>query len=453
MQQLLQQFGAETNERGHLVFAGHDVIELAEEYGTPLYIYDEEKIRRQCRIFREAIETGHKPGKVAYAGKAFLTTAMARIIDQEGLYLDVVSGGELYTAQVANFPMERVEFNGNNKSAEELAMAIRLGVGRIIVDNFDELGLLQFVVESEGADRRQPVDILLRVAPGIEAHTHESIQTGQEDSKFGFDYATGEILRAVKEAVHLPGVRLLGFHCHIGSQILEVQPFVDAARIMLELIANVHVETGFVCRELNLGGGFGIRYLPEESPPKVGDVIAAIRRAMRRWSSETGLEEPTLAIEPGRAIVGEAGIAVYTVGSQKRVSGLLPYVAVDGGMADNPRPALYDAEYTAVLADDPLRERTETVHLVGRYCESGDVLVKEALMPPLQRGDRICIFSAGAYHYSMASNYNRFPRPLVLLARPGGVQPIVRRETYDDVVALDRIPDWLSLPMKEASTE
>ena len=441
-----ERFGASVNSKGHLVFAGHDVVELANEYGTPLYIYDEDHIRYQCRSFREAVESGAKPGKVAYAGKAFLTTAMARIVDQEGLHLDVVSGGELYTAIAAGFPMHRVEFNGNNKSIEELTMAIEHGVGRIIVDNFDELDLLRGLLQR--LDRRQA--ILLRVAPGIEAHTHESIRTGQQDSKFGFDLEAGDVIRAVEQVLSDRRLDLLGLHCHIGSQIFDAQPFVDAASIMLELVAAIHRQTGYLCQELNLGGGFGIRYTPEEEPPAPAAVLDRVRQTMADWSEESGLEQPQLGIEPGRSIVGQAGLAVYTVGSQKRVEGLLPYVAVDGGMADNMRPALYDAEYYAVLADDPLRAPEEKVHLVGRYCESGDVLIKQIDMPRLKRGDRIAVFSSGAYHYSMSSNYNRFPRPMILLAGKGGVAPIVQRESHEDLIRHDRLPDWLADRKMEA---
>lgn len=421
------------SEEGHLLIGGMDAVRLAREFGTPLYVFDEAAIRARCREFRAAVGGA---GSVAYAGKAFLCKAIARVVEQEGLALDVVSGGELHTALEAGFPPERVVFHGNNKSPEELRAALRVGVGRIVVDNFREIALLAELTREAG--RRQPV--LVRVAPGIEAHTHEYVSTGQQDSKFGFDVATGQALEAVRQVLSVPGLEWTGLHCHVGSQILEVEPFRLAARRLLELAATIRRETGALLREADIGGGFGVRYLPEDRPPPVATVIGAALDEVRRCAGELGLPVPLLLVEPGRAIVAEAGYTLYTVGAVKRIPGVRTYVAVDGGMADNPRPALYGAEYAAVIADRAEAPPSERVRVVGRYCESGDVLIREIGLPSPQPGDVLAVFTTGAYHYSMASNYNRFPRPAAVLVGEGRADVIIARETYADLVRQDRVP-------------
>lgn len=424
----------EINSSGHLVFGGWDVLDLAARFGTPLYVYDESRIRASCREFREAVEGAG--GVVAYAGKAFLTQAMVRIVDEEGLWLDVVSGGEIHTALGAGFPAERVLFHGNNKAESELAHALDAGIGRIVVDNFHELKLVDRLARERG--RRQPV--LLRVTPGIEAHTHEYIATGQQDSKFGFDVQSGQALEAARQAVAAPGLAWRGLHCHVGSQIFEVEPYRLAAEALVNLGAEIRQATGAALLEADIGGGFGIRYLEEDCPPRVLDAVGVAIEALRTTARRHGMEPPRLMIEPGRAIVGEAGITLYTVGSIKEIPGVRTYVAVDGGMADNPRPALYGARYAAVVANRAGEAPLATVRLVGRYCESGDVLIKEA---PLQRvgpGDVVALFSTGAYHYSMASNYNRFPRPAAVLVAGGEADLMIERESYADLARLDRIP-------------
>ncbi|ADU51817.1 diaminopimelate decarboxylase [Thermaerobacter marianensis DSM 12885] len=426
-----------TSPRGHLVIGGADALDLVERFGTPLYVLDEVAIRQRCRAYRDAMGDA---GVIAYAAKALCTTAILRIMDQEGLWMDAVSGGELHTALAAGFPAGRVLLHGNNKSDEELRLAIETGVGRVVIDNFYELERLAAMARAAG----RKVPVLLRVAPGVEAHTHEFIRTGQQESKFGFDLATGQALAALERVLDEPALDWYGFHCHIGSQILAVEPWEQAARIMMDLAAEAHRRTGRVMRELDLGGGLGIRYLPQDEPPSIAETVGRIRAAVAAAAEERGLPVPRLILEPGRSIVGEAGVTLYTVGAVKRVPGLAPYVAVDGGMADNPRYALYRALYTAVLANRPLDEPAERVCLVGRYCESGDILIPQIDLPRVEPGDVVAVFSTGAYNYSMSSQYNRFPRPAMVLVRDGEAEVIVERETYDDLLRHDRIPPSLA---------
>lgn len=418
-------------------------MELARRLGTPLYLYDEEKIRSACRRFLQAVSPpapGMPLGKIFYAGKAFLTLAMVRLIHEEGLGLDAVSGGELHTALAAGLPPERIVFHGNNKQPREVEEAVRAGVGLFVADNFRELDLLEETLSRE--DKTQ--ELLLRVAPGVEAHTHEYILTGQQDSKFGFDPASGQLLEAARRVARTPRLRFRGLHCHIGSQILDRQPYLEAARVMVGLMARVQEEAGLETEILDLGGGFGIHYLPEDDPPDPAGVIRAVAEEVARGCRERGLRLPVLAFEPGRSVVGEAAIALYTVGAVKRVPGLRTYVSVDGGMGDNPRTALYGAAYWACSASRPLAPREEEVRLVGRFCESGDVLIPRLEMPRLEPGEVVAVFSAGAYQYSMASNYNRCPRPAVLLVAQGGKpEVIVARESYRDLLSHDRVPPHL----------
>ncbi len=423
----------EVNAAGHLVLGGCDAVELARTFGTPLYVLDEEAVRRRCRTLRTALGPY---GFVAYAGKAFLCTAMARLVDREGLHLDAVSGGEMYTALTAGFPAERIILHGNNKSREELTYALRAGVGRIVVDSFHEMDLLEALARAAGVRPR----VLVRVAPGIEAHTHEYISTGQRDSKFGFDLESGQALAAAERAARSEVLDWAGLHCHIGSQVFRLEPYRLAVRALVDLADRVRARTGAVARELDVGGGFGVRYAPEDAPPPPEEFVAACLGALRSECAARELPVPHLIVEPGRSIVGEAGFTLYTVGAVKEVPGLRTYVAVDGGMADNPRPALYGARYTAVLAARPLAEPVREVCLVGRYCESGDVLVPRLALPAVEPGDVVAVFTTGAYHYSMASNYNRFPRPATVLVFRGRAEVIVERESFADLVARDRLP-------------
>lgn len=422
------------NEAGHLLIGECDAVELAARFGTPLYVFDEAAIRRHCREFRQALAPAG--GIAAYAGKAFLTAAMVRIIAGEGLHLDVVSGGELHTALAAGFPPERIIYHGNNKTEAEVARALTVGVSRLVVDNFDDFDL----IEETGRRLGRVPGVLIRVAPGIEAHTHEFISTGQEDSKFGFDLGSGQALAAIERAAFSDAVDWCGIHCHVGSQIFELEPFRLAAQRLIELAARARESTGKTAREIDIGGGFSIRYVERDRPPAVSEAVGAAVRALREDAEGLGLTVPRLIVEPGRAIVGDAGYTLYTVGTRKRIPGVRTYVAVDGGMADNPRPALYGAEYTAMAANKAHLPAEETVRLVGRYCESGDVIISEASLPTLLPGDLIAVFSTGAYHYSMSSNYNRYPRPAVVLVNGHRADVIVERETYDDLISRDRVP-------------
>lgn len=428
------------NARGHLEIGGCDAVELAESFGTPLYVIDERQVREQCRRYRNAFRDHYPDGEVIYAGKALLTTAICRIIDEEGLSLDVVSGGELYTALRAGFPPERIYFHGNNKSPAEVREGIEAGVGRFIVDNLFELHL----IESTAAELGRIVDVYLRITPGVEAHTHTYIRTGQRDSKFGFDLTGGVALEAVREALRLSRVRLRGFHCHIGSQIFDVESFRAATEVMFAFMADVRQRTGYVAEELDMGGGMGIRYTAEDSPVAPEAYVRLLAEAVRTESLRYDLPSPRILIEPGRSIVGEAGVTLYTIGSIKEVPGIRTYVAVDGGMADNPRVALYGAKYEAVVANKAQAPRTRTVSIAGKCCESGDMLIWDLPVPDVEPGDLLAVFATGAYNFSMASTYNRLPRPAMVLVRDGEADLIVRRETYADLVACDVIPARLA---------
>lgn len=430
--------GCAVDTSGHLLAGGCDVPALAARYGTPLYIFNEDVLRANCRAYRRAFAAYEPGGVVAYAGKACLTMAIAAVLGDEGLYLDVVSAGELQTALAAAFPATRMVFHGNNKGEREIALALQSGIGRIVIDNFHELELVDRAARAHGM--RQPV--LLRVAPGIEAHTHDYIRTGSQDSKFGFDLQTGQALEAARRCAAAPGLEWVGLHAHIGSQILETAPLLALAELLLDLAVAIRGATDLRLQELNLGGGAGIRYR-EEQTLRPEDVVSAIITAVRDGCRARDLPLPRLAVEPGRSIIGQAGIAVYTVGSQKRVPGLLPWIAVDGGMGDNIRPALYQAEYTVAVANRMRDPAEETVHVVGRYCESGDFLARATRLPRLRPGDLLAFFSAGAYQYPMSSNYNRVPRPCLLLVSGGSADVMVERETYADLLARDRLPPRL----------
>nr|MBO2469923.1 diaminopimelate decarboxylase [Bacillota bacterium] len=421
------------NEKGHLEIGGCDTVELARTFGTPLIVYDEALIREKCRAFVEAFRKTGARFQVAYASKAFCTVAMCQLVAEEGLALDVVSDGELYTAQKAGFPPERIHFHGNNKTPEELVMALDVGIGCVVVDNFHELAMLADMARERG----QRVNILLRVTPGVEAHTHAYIQTGQEDSKFGFDIGSGMAVEAVKRALSAPALALVGVHCHIGSQIFETEGFVAAISRVMAFLDAVRAETGYVAAVVNLGGGFGIRYTENDAPLPVAAYVEAIVSAVRRECGARAYPEPEIWLEPGRSIVGEAGTTLYTVGAVKVIPGLRTYVAVDGGMADNIRPALYQARYEAMLANRGWEKPTETVSIAGKTCESGDMLIWDIALPPVRPGDLLAVSCTGAYTYSMASNYNRLRRPAVVFVRDGRAKVVVRRETYDDLVRND----------------
>ncbi len=424
------------NEKGHLEIGGCDSVELARSFGTPLYVMDEELIRKNCRDYTETFRRLYPNSQVAYSGKAFLTTAMCRLVDEEDMALDVVSGGEIYTALQADYPPQKMIFHGNNKSAPDLEMALVNGVGRIVVDSFYELEMIESIAAKVG----RTAHIYLRVKPGIEAHTHHYIQTGQLDSKFGLGLADGQAMAFVKAVQKLKHVELSGLHCHIGSQIFDLKPFQLTVSVMMDFMQEVKKKTGFVIRELDLGGGFGIRYLRDDTPYSLPAFVELIVATTKEKAAEHGLALPKLLVEPGRSIVGEAGTTLYTVGAIKEVPGIRKYVAVDGGMMDNVRTALYEAKYEAMVANRVLEEATEKVSIAGKACESGDMLIWDVELPKLTPGDIVATFSTGAYHYSMASNYNRYTRPAVIFVRDGQAELIVKRESFADLVANDVIP-------------
>lgn len=422
-----------TIKNGELQLGGVPASALAAEYGTPLYVMEEETVRRNMRAFRSSMEEFYGEGLVCYASKAFCCKEIYRIADQEGLGADVVSLGELYTAKCAGFPMEKVCFHGNNKSEEELYAALEYGVGRIVADSLSELARLSRLAGEMG--RKAPV--LLRIKPGIDAHTHDFIRTGQIDSKFGLALETGEAMEGVKEALALPNLTLRGVHCHIGSQIFQVEPFVEAARVMVNFLGDVREETGAELSDLNLGGGFGIRYTDADEPVPFGDYMGPVSRAVRETAEKRGIPMPFVLIEPGRSIVGEAGTTLYTTGPVKEIPGVRSYLAVDGGMGDNPRYILYQAKYDmlpACRADEPA-DRVYTV--AGKCCESGDLLGENVPLPEMKEGELLAVLSTGAYNYSMASRYNRRGVPPVVMVKDGASRLIVRGESLEDLVQND----------------
>lgn len=421
------------NQHGHLEIGGVDALYLAEKYGTPLYVYDVALIRERAKSFKQAFITAGLKAQVAYASKAFSSVAMIQLAEEEGLSLDVVSGGELYTAVAAGFPAERIHFHGNNKSREELRMALEHRIGCIVVDNFYEISLLEDLCKETG----HSIDVLLRITPGVEAHTHDYITTGQEDSKFGFDLHNGQTERAIEQVLQSEHIQLLGVHCHIGSQIFDTAGFVLAAEKIFKKLDEWRESYSFVSKVLNLGGGFGIRYTEDDEPLHATEYVEKIIDAVKENAARYGFDIPEIWIEPGRSLVGDAGTTLYTVGSQKEVPGVRQYVAVDGGMNDNIRPALYQAKYEAATANRIGEAHDNTVSIAGKCCESGDMLIWDIDLPEVKEGDLLAVFCTGAYGYSMANNYNRIPRPAVVFVENGEDHLVVKRETYEDIVKLD----------------
>lgn len=424
------------NELGHLTIGQRDTVELAATFGTPLYVMDEDEIRRACVSYRSSIEKYYDgKGLVAYASKAFSCKAIYNIIAQEGLGADVVSAGELYTAMSVNFPAEKLIFHGNNKTVEELVMALEYGVGRIVVDNADELEILDALAKSQG----KVVDILFRIKPGVDAHTHDFIRTGQIDSKFGVALETGEAFDIIKKADGMKNVRVIGLHCHIGSQIFDIEPFELAAQRMLELIAKVKHELHLDIKELNLGGGFGIKYLPRHDPVEYDGYMKKVSGTVKNTCEKLGIDTPFIIIEPGRSIVGPAGITLYTVGAVKEIPGVRTYVSVDGGMTDNPRYALYRSEYEALVANKAAQQKSMNVTIAGKCCESGDLIGENMPVQEVKSGDILAVLATGAYNYSMASNYNRIAKPPVVLVSGKDARIIVKRESYEDIIRNDLV--------------
>lgn len=422
------------NEKGHLEIGGCDTIDLAEKYGTPLYVVDENEIRKNCRAFVKSIEdnyNGH--GTVAYASKAFSCMEMYRICKQENMSIDTVSAGEIYTALKAGFPAERIYFHGNNKTLNEIEFALDNNVGRIVVDNLTELEKIEKAAEK----RNITAKIMFRIKPGIDAHTHSFIRTGQIDSKFGLALENGEAMVGVKRALVLKNVELCGLHCHIGSQIFDISPFELAAEVMMDFIAKIKEETGAEIKELNLGGGFGIKYTGEDKPAPYSDYMNRVAAVIKKKAEEHSMELPFIIIEPGRSIAGAAGITLYTVGAVKEIENVRTYVSIDGGMTDNPRYILYQSTYEILCANKANEPKTEKITLAGKCCESGDLIQENAMIQKVVPGDTIAVLSTGAYNYSMASNYNRIGRPAVVMTNNGESRIIVKRESFEDLVRND----------------
>ncbi|WP_308557418.1 diaminopimelate decarboxylase [uncultured Lactobacillus sp.] len=422
------------NEKGHLTIGGVDTVDLAAKYGTPLVVYDVEQIRNQIRAFKKVFEEEQVNYAVSYASKAFACIAMYQVANEEGAYTDVVSAGELYTALKANFPTERISFHGNNKSLFELEMAVKNHVGKIIIDNFHEIKLLDQVLREQDAK----INVMLRITPGISAHTHEYDQTGQVDSKFGFDLESGQADLALEQVLANSRMNMVGIHAHIGSQIFELNGFEMAAKKLMEVAENWRSQYGYTAKVINVGGGFGIKYTAEDNPLKPEEFVQAIVKTIKQEAKEASYPIPEIDIEPGRSIVGPAGYNLYTTGSRKVIPGHRAYVTVDGGMGDNIRPALYDAKYETVLATDPNAPLTEHVRIAGKYCESGDILAENQALPETKPGSLLAMLDTGAYGYSMASNYNRNPRPAVIFTENGKAKLVIKRESLEDLVHLDQ---------------
>ena len=431
------------NAQGHLEIGGMDTVVLANTFSTPLYVFDEAYIRRMMSVYRDTLRTKYgENGLVLYASKAFSCQAIYRIADEEKIGVDVVSGGELYTALKAGFPAEKIYMHGNNKLDYEIGEALDAGIGCIVADAYSEIDK----IDREAKKRGVVQDILLRINPGVEAHTHAFVQTATTDSKFGFSISDGTAEEVTAYAMQKQNVRLLGYHCHIGSQIFEKQSFVVAVTKVMTFAHQMQEKLGFALRTLNLGGGFGIWYTDEDrqiTPEGYAEYLEALIEEVKRLSKEFFMQLPFLVIEPGRSIVGEAGVTLYTVGAIKEIPNVKKYVAVDGGMFDNPRYALYESKYTPILANRATEPPTEIVSIAGKCCESGDILAVDVPLPKAEIGDVLAILSTGAYNYSMAMNYNRNKIPPCVLVNEGQAEYIVLPQTYEDLVRNDVIPNRL----------
>ena len=422
------------NSENHLVIGQHDTVELAKKFGTPLYVLDEDLMRDNCRAYKNAIDTyydGH--GLVLFASKALCTMYTGRLVAEEGLGADVVSGGELYTLYKAGFPMEKVFFHGNNKTPDEIELALNCGVGHIVVDNKYELELLNRIANEKNVNQR----ILFRIKPGIDAHTHDFVKTGQIDSKFGVALENGEAYEIHKLALSMSNIQIDGVHCHIGSQIFDVEPFCEAAKVMMGFISDLYDKLGIKVKILNLGGGFGIKYTATDDPIAPSEYIHKVTNVVKELAQEKGIDLPFLVFEPGRSIVASAGITLYTVGCVKEIENVRTYVSIDGGMCDNPRYILYGSKYTAVLANNASAEPVAPITIAGKCCESGDLIQEHVMMPQIHVGDTLAVLATGAYNYSMSSNYNRIPRPPIVAVSGNEAKIIVKRETYDDLIKND----------------
>jgi diaminopimelate decarboxylase len=425
----------EVSKQGHLIIGGCDVVDLANEFGTPLYLFDESTLRHKCREFKDEFCKYYPDTLVIYASKAFLNRALALMFKEEGLGLDVVSGGELSIAHSVDFPLDKVYFHGNNKTPEELNLALDLEVGRIVVDNFYELELLSKLAGERGISQ----NILLRLTPGVDPHTHQYTTTGTIESKFGFPLATGQAEEAVNQALSASNLNLLGFHFHLGSPVSEIQPYELAIELVLGFAQEMSRKFGFNLSEFDIGGGFAFPYTLDSKVPTIAEYARALTGKLNGLISGLGLSRPRLIIEPGRAIVGQAGVALYKVGAIKEIPGIKKYVCVDGGISDNIRPALYGAKYEALVANKALKAEKEVVTIAGKLCQSGDILIRDINLTSVHSGDIIAIPVCGAYCIPMSSNYNAMPRPAIVMVKESRARLIRRRETYQDLMSLDLI--------------
>ena len=441
---MIENHAFQVNDKGHLEIGGIDAVQLAEEYGTPLYVYDVEKIRANCRVFTETFNDLQVSSQVTYASKAFSSIAILQVIKEEGLSLDVVSEGELYTALKADFPVERIHMHGNNKSRQELQMAVDNNIGCIIIDNFYEIELLTEILQ----EKNEQMDVLLRLTPGIESETHQYIMTGNEDSKFGFNLTNGQADEAFVQLKDHPYLKLKGVHSHIGSQIFNPKSFVMAVQVLFDKIKEWKQSFQFIPEVMNFGGGFGIRYTKEDDPLPNDYHVKEIVRTVKEQVNDINIPMPEIWIEPGRSIVGDAGVSLYTIGSMKDIPNIRKYIAVDGGMSDNIRPALYEAKYEAILANKATQKPADMIAVAGKCCESGDMLIWDLPLPEVEHNDILAMFSTGAYGYAMASNYNRLQKPAVVFVENGQAQVVVKRESLDDIIR----NDISYLPKKKVSS-
>ena len=429
--QNIKPFNTKRNEKGNLEISGCDAVELAKKYGTPLYVMDEVTLRKIAREYKDAFSS-YKKVNMMFASKALMTSQIAKILHEEGFGFDVVSGGEIFTVHNAKVDMNYATFNGNNKTSDEIELALNLNVGRISVDNFYEIKLLDEIAKKKNKIQK----ILLRITPGIECHTHEYIQTGHLDSKFGFD------LTQIDEAINIiknecKNLEIKGLHAHIGSQIFETQVYYDEIGVLIKELKRINEVHNLNLDEMNIGGGLGITYTNEDCPPSVYELADVILKSIKENCAKYNFDEPILYIEPGRSIVGTSGVTLYTIGSYKQVPKGRKYIAVDGGMADNPRPSMYGAKYVAEIANKKENENFEKVTVAGRFCESGDILIKDIELNSPETGDILCVYNTGAYGYSMSSNYNRVLKPAMVLVNNSQSDIIIKRETYEQLVQND----------------
>lgn len=422
------------NCAGHLELSGCDIVDLAKEYGTPLYLMSEDRIRENMRRYKNSIDKFYDgKGLCLYASKAFSTGYIYKVAASEGFGVDVVSGGELYTALKAGFDAGKIVFHGNNKSYDEIKMAIESGVGRIIMDSYEELE----IIDAISREMNKVTKVMIRVKPGIDAHTHEFVSTGHIDCKFGFAIENGEAVEFIKHAMTYKNIEITGLHCHLGSQMFLYEPFKLGGEVMMNFYAGIKENLGLSLYELNLGGGFGIKYVEGDTPVDYEGFIESVSGVIKNICKEHNMEVPFIYMEPGRSIVGDAGITLYTAGAIKDIKNVRKYVSIDGGMADNPRYIMYGSEYDAIIANRAADKPTEYVTICGKCCESGDIIIDKTYLPKVNPGDTIAIMSTGAYNYSMASNYNRIPRPPVVMVSEGNAKLVVKRETYEDIIKND----------------